>query len=401
MKLITGLRHELHRHPELSLNEHETKRRLEEFLTANTSFEVNDRGSWFYAVKRGNDPEAGSIAFRADMDALPIDESEMHVEDPPCKDGTGPSRMPELSYRSENPGVSHKCGHDGHCAALCALALELDGMMLKRTVYLIFQHAEEIGAGGRICSELIDEKGISEVYAFHNLSGYPEGAIVYRPGLTQPASEGLEISFLGKASHAGMPEDGRNPAIAIAQTAIAAAKLSRRPADGMVLCTVAGMSAGSGDFGISAGEGSLRLTLRAEYEDDLLNLRNDILKAAETAAKERGIEINFQIYDSFPETKNTAYGIARVISAAEDINRIISEEDGTGFEVIEMTDMWRASEDFGHYLKKCEGAMFYIGNGTDWPPLHTAGYDFNDAILERAVDIFTALSDDRGQERIS
>ena len=187
---ITQLRHRLHQCAELSGRERETGRLLREFLKDNTSLEIVEKNGWFYAVKLGADPEAGSIAFRADMDALPIEES-----------------IP-LPYASLHAGVSHKCGHDGHCAALCGLALELDRLAPAGTVYLLFQKAEEIGDGGKYCAAFIKETRISEVYAFHNLNDFPENSIVYRRGLTQPASEGLELRFLGKTSHASAPADG-------------------------------------------------------------------------------------------------------------------------------------------------------------------------------------------------
>ena len=198
---ITELRQLLHRCPDLSLQESGTIRILESFLQENTSLELFDRDGWFYTVKRSSsDPAAKSpIAFRADMDALPIDESLT------------------LPYASVRKGISHKCGHDGHMAALCGLALELDTMVVDRAVYLIFQPAEEIGQGAVRCADLIGEKGISEIYAFHNLSGYPENSIVCRKKLTQPASEGLTIHMHGKRSHASAPEEGCSPSAAIAE----------------------------------------------------------------------------------------------------------------------------------------------------------------------------------------
>ena len=125
---ITNLRHELHMHPELSMEEKETALRLRSFLRENTGFQLIDKGNWFYALKKGKDGEQ-KIAFRADMDALPIPEDDA------------------LSYHSRNAGVSHKCGHDGHCAALCGLALELDKTETAPDIYLIFQPGEEIGRG--------------------------------------------------------------------------------------------------------------------------------------------------------------------------------------------------------------------------------------------------------------
>ncbi len=364
LEKVISFRHEIHRYPELSLQEKETIARIRSFLLENTSMEVIDCDGWLYAVKKGTDPNAEPIAFRADMDALPMDETI------------------DLSYASQNKGVSHKCGHDGHCAALCGLALELDQRDISKTAYLIFQPAEEVGAGAKKCQALIMEKGIREIYAFHNLSGYPEGTVVYRSGLTQPASEGMEIRFAGVPSHASAPEEGRNPSEAISKIVLYIEDLLKEIYHGMVLCTVTGIRVGSGDFGISPGEGTLRLTLRAEYESDLDALKNKIQAYALQVAEQAGLRTEFQYFDYFPETKNSDFGIDRVLAAAKELQ----------IPTFEMQELWRASEDFGYYLKACEGAMFYIGNGEIWPALHTKEYDFNDHILETAVDVFANLA---------
>ena len=362
---IVNLRHELHMHPELSMEEKMTATRIKDFLGRNTKLSIVDRGGWFYAVKRGKTGKI-RIAFRADMDALPIAEDET------------------LSYHSQTAGVSHKCGHDGHCAALCGLALELDGRETEADIYLIFQPGEETGSGAVLCRELIKEEGIQRIFAFHNLSGYPEGSIVYRPGLTQPASEGLKICFHGKTSHASAPEDGNNPSEAVANVILRAAELSKDRSAGMLLCTVTGIRLGSGDFGISPGEAEICMTLRAEEESRM---------------KRRGIRISYSVHDYFPETRNDEECLKAALAAAE----------GLALRRIPMDKMWRASEDFGWYLKECPGAIIYIGSG-EWylkecpgaiiyigsgeehPPLHTAEYDFNDRILETAVDLFADLS---------
>ena len=362
-KIIT-LRHELHQHPELSLQESNTCERIRDFLSKNTSLEIEERDGWLYAVKKGTDPSAERIAFRADMDALPI------------------SEQIDLPYASENTGISHKCGHDGHCAALCGLALALDQMEISKTVYFIFQPAEEIGAGGKICAKLIKEKGIKEIYAFHNLGGYPEGTVVFRRGLTQPASEGMEIRLVGQPSHASAPEEGCNPSAVISEVVLYIKKLLEKPYQGMVLCTVTGIRVGEGDFGISPGEGTLRLTLRAEYEEELAALKGRIRAYADRLAAKDRLETAYRFFDYFPETRNSAYGMDRVVAAAKTLQ----------IPVIEMEELWRASEDFGYYLKECDGAMFYIGNGEKWPALHTKEYDFNDRILETAVDVFSVLA---------
>ncbi len=394
LEKIISLRHTLHRCPELSMQEKKTAAILQQFLRDNTSLEICQRDGWFYALKQarpdqrraeltslsakhlqpsGHQQEGVSfpvpgtsapIAFRADMDALPIPETI------------------ELPYGSQNEGVSHKCGHDGHCAALCGLALALDQMETTRDVYLIFQPGEEIGAGALVCRDLITEKGISEIYAFHNLGGYPEGSLVYREGLTQPASEGLRICLTGKTSHASAPEKGNNPAGVLAEIVLAAQKLNvcHLP---MRLCTITGIRLGDGDFGISPGEGEVCMTLRAEAESDMENMEETVLRFARDKAAEAGLEMQYSIHDRFPETRNHDACLARVLDAA---GRIPLKKPA-----IPMRELWRASEDFGYYLKICPGAMFYIGNGEDYPALHTTGYDFNDRILETAVDLFLEL----------
>ena len=364
LEKIIALRHELHRHPELSGREQGTMKRLKVFLRENTSLTIVDREGWFYAVKEAPSPTAAPMAFRADMDALPIDE------------GIG------LPYGSACGGVSHKCGHDGHSAALCGLALELEHRSPARTVYLIFQPAEEIGAGAQRCAELIREKGIGEIYGFHNLGGYPEGTVVYRRGLTQPASEGLTIVLHGRPSHASAPETGLNPAEAVAHLVLYARDLLATPHRGMILCTVTGVRVGTGDFGISAGDGEVRMTLRAEEEAEMKDLERSLLQYAARLAEETGLRMEHHISDYFPETRNHDVCLDRVIRAAEKL-RIPHRP---------MDKLWRASEDFGYYTKVCPGAIFYVGSGKNHPALHTREYDFNDRILPTAVDLFAGLA---------
>ncbi len=363
LRMVTSLRHDLHRLPELSGRETGTAERLKSFLRASTSLSIVDRDGWFYAAKEVASPAGPPIAFRADMDALPMEEGI------------------DLPYGSVCAGVAHKCGHDGHCAALCGLALALDRMDPPRSVYLIFQPAEEIGAGARMCVSLLREKGIAEIYAFHNLGGFPEGTLAYRRGLTQPASEGLTLSFRGRQSHASEPEKGLNPAGTVSRLVLYAGELAAQPHRGMALCTVTGIRVGTGDFGISAGDGELCLTLRGEYEEEMKSMESSLTGRAASLAEEAGLSLTCRISDYFPETRNHDACLDRVLAAAGKL----------GIPALAMPDLWRASEDFGFYTKECPGAIFYLGNGEDYAPLHTAGYDFNDRLLPLAADLFALL----------
>lgn len=364
-ELIVALRHQLHAHPELSLEEHWTKQTLMTFLRTHTSLAVVDRGAWFYAFYQCPLPDASAIAFRADFDAIAITDARN-----------------DLPYHSQCPGVSHGCGHDGHSAALCGLALALNAQGAHHDVYLIFQHAEEIGAGGETCAALLTEKNISRVYAMHNLSGYPEGALICRDGLTQCASRGLSFIFHGTACHASQPEDGKNPAFAVAEMIQASRTLlENHTFEGLVLCTVIHAEIGQENFGIAAGEGQLALTLRADREDELARLETLLRTEAQRLALRDGLTWEVSIHDPFPETRNDDAALATVRSAAKAL----------GLKILTLPAPWRASEDFGWYTKRCPGAMFYIGGGKEHPALHTERYDFNDHILATAVDLFLEI----------
>ena len=126
------------------------------------------------------------------------------------------------------------------------------------------------------------------------------------------------------------------------------------------------------------------MTLRASEEAELLEMEEEIRAFAQARAASQGIRTEFRISDRFPETRNSDAGIDRVLAAAKQL----------GVPCVPMEEMWWASEDFGHYLKKCGGAMFYIGNGEGWPALHTVEYDFNDRVLETAVDLYVGLAGD-------
>lgn len=364
LQKTTELRHTLHKYPELSLKETETNRILMQFLKENTSLEIVDCGNWFYALKQAEKNSSERIAFRADMDALPMDE------------------IINIPYSSQYPGVSHKCGHDGHMAALCGLAMELEHHTLFNTVYLIFQPAEEIGKGALFCKDLIQREGISQIYAFHNLSGYPEGTLVYHSDVTQPASEGLKIRLTGKTSHAAEPEKGVNPAHALSSIALYAEEQTERDQSHMLLCTITGIQVGNGDFGISPGNGEICMTLRSDDELEMKKLEKTIIDYASLQCNEFGLQMDHQICDYFPETRNHKNCLEKVLRAAESAD----------VPVMEMDSIWRPSEDFGYYLKECTGAMFYIGNGEQYPAVHTNEYDFNDRILGPAVEVLCRLA---------
>lgn len=364
LALATGLRHTLHRHPELSGQEVWTKGCLMDFLRAYTALEVVDKGRWFYAAYRSG--RGHGIAFRADFDALPIPDQ---IDTPYC---------------SQIPGVGHKCGHDGHSSALAALALEVDRDGADRDVFFLFQHAEETGAGAQECLGLLEDEQVEEIYAFHNMSGYPRGAVCVRPGTMHCASRGVILTLVGTPAHASTPELGRNPARAAARLVEELPQLSRLPGQrGLVLSTVVGLRVGEGDFGVSAYRGEVRLTLRAQYEGELDRLQQALEARAAQLAEEDGLEWSVACSDVFPETANDPRCVEKVRRAAQAL----------GMPLVELEAPERCSEDFGHYLKQIPGALFFLGNGEGYPGVHDARFDFLDEQLAQASRMFRAILD--------
>lgn len=349
---IKMLRKELHRIPEASMQEEKTKAKLMDFIHKHTSLAITDCGSWFYVWKDGTKGNR-TIGFRADFDAVV------------CQDGC----------------ARHLCGHDGHSAILAGFALYLDGQTTDENVCLIFQPGEETGQGGATCSRLITEKNISEIYAIHNIPGHPEGDILLLNRTFACASTGMEIEITGTPSHAAYPEQGKNPALIIAELIQHLNRLIAMPHKGIVLGTVIGIDLGSKSYGVSAEKGTLRLTLRAEYQDEYDELTGAIQSMAETLSMRDKMKCQVRRIEEFPATENTELCVKKVRHAAESI----------GLKTIEPSEPFRWSEDFGYYLKRCDGAIFGVGCGENHPGLHTFGYEFNDAIIGTTIQMYMEL----------
>ena len=363
LELVIELRRKLHAEPELSGHETGTRRRLMDFLSEHTSLEVVDRGKWFYAIYHAGE-SCSNLAFRADMDAVAVNE------------------QPGLPYASCNPGVSHKCGHDGHCATLAGFAMELDRLGTDRNVYFLFQHAEENGEGAQECASLIEECGINGIFGLHNMPGLPKAHVALREGTLMCASEGITVSLTGTSTHASTPEKGINPAQALAELILEIPKLSETSLyQSSVMCTVIHAELGtSGAFGVSASKGSLSVTCRAWHDEDLEALKRRLRECAWGKAKKYGLGCGFSSHDCFPATINHHVGAEHVRDSARHL----------GLSLIELNEPLRGSEDFGHYLNRIPGAFFFLGAG-DCPSLHSWDYDYPDDLIETGVELFKAL----------
>lgn len=364
IQLATTLRRELHQHPELSNEEVWTKQHLMQFLKLNTKLEIVDKGNWFYAIYKAGD-DCTNIAFRADFDALPMDE------------------VIDLPWASKFPGKAHKCGHDGHAATLAGFALEIDQEGANKNIYFLFQPAEETGDGAIQCVDFIKENQIDEIYAYHNMSGLPYKSIGIIDGTAFCASKGMTIHLQGSPTHASQPEQGVNPSYAVGNILGMIPEFTSPELNkGLILCTVIQIDVGEKAFGIAASQGNLRMTIRALYEEELVRLQENLENYAKAQAEEFGLKVDFYYNDEFPETYNHQENADKIRAAAV----------AKGMELIELEESFRGSEDFGHFTKLTKGAYCFIGNGEDYPHVHTSEYDFRDELIETGVELFKELA---------
>ena len=335
---VERAREELHSIPELALNEDKTKAFVKGFIKKHTTLELHDEGAYLYAVHREGAGEC--LAVRADMDAVPSD-----------------------------GGAAHLCGHNGHTAALLALALKLEGARIGKNVVLLFQPAEETGEGAPLCASLFEKERISAVIGTHNIPGEPQGCVLLRRGTFACASCGLEIVMRGAPTHAAYPENGVNPTEQIARLALdipaEAARLTKERS-AMTLATVVGMRTGERAFGVAASEGSLWVTLRSESGEALSELVEYARSDARAMASEAGTELTINECDPFPATVNDSSLVSRAeaVCAAENLP----------YKYLPAPYRW--SEDFGHYAKYAPALFFGVGSGESTAPLHTAGYEY-------------------------
>lgn len=358
---IINLRHELHKIPEKSFCEKITSDTIKNYIRKNTSWEIEEleHNAFVVHCKPDNAPANAAIAFRADMDAV-------------CAGG------------HNEPG--HYCGHDGHSSILAGLAVSLceNRNMLDRNVYLVFQPAEETGKGALVCRDIIRDKNIKEIYGLHNIPGYRMGDVLVRKGTFACASTGISIKFTGTPSHAAYPDAGLNPCISLAGLLIELQNLTKdmQSNGGIVMMTVIGIEAGSDNYGVSASEGTLRLTLRAERGVVFDELVSQIENKARIYAANGGFDIEIERIEPFPATENKDKSVEKVIKCAKRL----------GLNVQELKEPMRWSEDFGYYLQECDGAFFGIGDGENHAQLHTVQYEFPDEIIKNAVGLFTELA---------
>ena len=366
LKQVIEFRRELHRNAELSNLEEKTAELVREFLDPcgpdKVISGIGGTGSAYFFDSGKPGP---TVVIRSELDAVPIPEQ---------------NRIP---HHSLTKGVSHKCGHEGHMSILAGLGLKLSEERPKKgRVVLLFQPAEETGEGAIRMVE--DEKfKIIEpdyVFALHNLPGVPLGRIPVRGPVSNCASRGMIVTLKGVSSHAAMPEEGKSPAIAMADIIRDLSELPDRY-DHFCLVTLIYAHLGEIAFGTTPEDAQVMATLRTEGDEEMQRLVDDVVKTVSKRAEEHDLSHIVEWRDVFPSTTNDGSAVEIVEKAAV----------RCGLKVEKSALPFRWSEDFGHFTARYKGALFGLGAGEDYTPLHNPAYDFPDGIIDTGAAIFSAI----------
>lgn len=358
---ITEWRRDFHAHPELLFDVHRTAafvaEKLREFGVDEVVEGLGKTG--VVGVIKGRRAGSGRvIGLRADMDGLPINE----IGDKP--------------YKSTAPGRMHACGHDGHTAMLLGAAKYLaETRNFDGTAIVIFQPAEEGGAGGQVMVDdgLIERFDIQEVFGLHNAPGIPEGQFAIRPGSLLASADFFTIDITGIGAHAAKPHCGIDPAIIVSQIIQSFQAIVSRNVDPIESLVISVTH-------IKMGDTNNVIPQTAFMEGTVRALKPDIRDLAEErmtqVCKHIGLlhnaEIDFKYIRLYPVTVNHELQTAFAASVARQVAGDARVDDDT--------PPIMGGEDFSFMLNACPGAFIFLGQG-DTAGLHHPAYDFNDDII--------------------
>jgi len=365
---IIKLRHEIHKHPEVSNDEYNTSERIINYIKKFNPDEIIKLGETGVAFAFNGKEKGKTVVFRAELDALPIKE----------KSG--------VEYASVNDHIAHSCGHDGHMAILTGLTQIISENRPDRgRVVLLFQPAEEVEQGARDVVE--NQKFINikpdYMFALHNVPGFEKHKIVLKSGSFASASKGMTIKLTGKTAHAAEPENGISPSDAISEIIrkLHVLKENKTLFKDFILLTIIHIQLGEISFGTSPGYAEMRITLRAFENEDMELLTEESEKIIRDISKAEKLDCKISYNEEFPATVNSDECVDIVRQSVKCIN----------LEVQNIEKPFKWSEDFGYFTEKYNACYFGLGSGKDQPQLHNPDFDFPDDIIESGINIFYAI----------
>lgn len=366
---LQTIRRKLHQIPELGFQEIETKAFIAAYLR-DLGLDVYDEGCGIIATLRAGGGNR-AIAFRADMDALPITETSTH------------------DYPSKQPGKMHACGHDGHmtmllgAAELLTMSPDFNGQIL-----FIFQPNEENGLGAKamLAAGLCEQFRVDEIYAIHNLPNRPLGEISTKTGQICASESLFEITISGQGGHAAMPHLGADAITVGAEmiTALQTIASRKMPPSSSVVVSVTEFIT-DGTRNVLAGKAVIKGDVRCRLPEHRAMVEQFMRQIVSGIANAHQVEADTIFNTEFIE----------VINAKEPVDAVMKTAKSMGLPAIGNCEAMNFSEDFAHFANEIPACFFLMGNGQDGPhaqPLHASDYDFNDALLPIGAAFWAALA---------
>ena len=371
---ITEWRRYLHQHPELLYDVEKTAGFVVEKLKGFGVDEITPgigRTGVVAVIKGQSDTKGRVIGLRADMDALPIEEAS------------------GVDYASTVPGKMHACGHDGHTAILLGAAQYLsETRNFDGTVVLIFQPAEEGGAGGKaMCDDgMMDRWGIQEVYGLHNMPGLPIGSFATRPGPLLASADEFEIVVTGKGGHAAAPHEAIDTTLVGAQIVVSLQSMVARNINPIhrVVLTVGTFVTDSNAHNVIAHQVRMTGTVRTLDPEARAMAEGRIREIVEYTAKAYGAQAEMIWHSGYPVTVNSEVETGYALEAARAVSSDVNGE----------TDPIMPAEDFSYMLEARPGAYIFMGNG-EGPMCHHPAYIFEDDAIPFGCSWFAELVERR------
>jgi amidohydrolase len=369
---MIDLRRDFHQYPEIGLQEFNTARKVEGVLKAlglETRMFVN--GTGVRGFLKGSGP-GKTIALRADMDALPIQEET------------------DLPYQSKNKGVMHACGHDAHIAMLLGAATILSEMRkeLKGNVVFIFQPAEEIGTGAKAMVEEGALQGADRIFGLHVYSILPFGTLGYRPGPLMAAGDFFDVKITGNGGHGGLPHLTVDP-IVIAANAIGTLQtiVSREvdPVESAVI-SICKMNGGEA-YNVIPETATFGGTIRSHHPELRESLPRRIKEILDGLVSGMRGSYELTLMSKFPATINDEKMTAFVVNVAEEL---------FGKDKLQLMKPLMGSEDFSYYLQKVPGTFTFLGvenkeKGIIYPQHHPK-FNIDEEILPFGTSLHAAVA---------
>ena len=371
---ISTWRRDLHAHPELRFEEYRTAAfvasKLKEFGV--DEIVTGFGGTGVVGVIHGQNNTSGrSIGFRADMDALPIQE------------------VNDLPHASTIPGKMHACGHDGHTSMLLGAAKYLaETRNFDGKIVLAFQPAEEGGGGARamIDAGLMDKWNVEEIYGMHNMPGLPIGEFAVRTGPQMACPDKFEIIVHGKGGHGAMPHKSVDSTLVAAQIVVALQSIASRninPLENIVV-SVCGFRTETDTYNVIPNTVRLRGTVRTFEKDVQSFVRARIDALTKCTADGYGAVAEVTHMSGPPPLVNHE----READFAAEIALSVCGVAHRNFEPS------MGGEDFSEMLLERPGAYLFVGNG-DSADLHNPSYEFNDDVIPVGCSWFVTMAERR------